>query len=223
MGGVLVHLVNLQGFTHSFGGAYIAGISNTWFVTAIMLCYLLTPILQYLKKHSGVLVLILTCLVVVGYIFVKSDTWMFVLSWLYLYSFSYFYANLGEKHKKYACVILILFAIIVFSLIYINRTIEHPYGRMIKDLAGLLSVSVLLRCLSSIKGLSINKVVDTLSKYSYEIYLVNYILLLGPLSFAHTTKYISINVILCLLAIVAFTYMLALVSKKALGLIETKK
>jgi len=223
LGGVFIHIVNLQGFTHSFGGAYIAGISNTWFVTAIMLCYLMTPLLQYVKKYSGVLIVILTLFVIAGYVLVKSDTWMFVTSWLYLYSLSYFYANLDEKQKRMACYTLVLAAIVVVLLVIMNKSISHPFGRMIKDIAGLLSVTVVLKCLSSIKGLSIHRIVDTLSKYSYEIYLVNYVLLLGPLTLAHTTQFISINIILCILTIVVFTYILATASKKTLGFIESKK
>lgn len=48
---IIVHVVDLQGIV----GNGIVGLSHLWFMSIIALCYLATPILQYLRRFSMVL------------------------------------------------------------------------------------------------------------------------------------------------------------------------
>ena len=53
----LIYLFNIQGLpwiSDCFYFDQIQGLAHTWFITIIMLCYLLIPVLQYIKKNFSV-------------------------------------------------------------------------------------------------------------------------------------------------------------------------
>lgn len=191
----VVYLLNLQGL---LGG--ISGMGHLWFITAIMICYCITPILQHLKQYSNHMLLLLMALGVAQFCWICYDLNKF--QWILLYSIGYFYANAQNKFKFIFHIALLLS--IIFLLFRIDWQIVCDYSSPINIF--LHSILGLILCLDGIvllKSLPIRKVrcIEQLDKDSYFIYLTHHVFALGAFSLLSISSYNFLNV--CLFIIVA--------------------
>ena len=113
-----VYLLNLQGIPFVTGGKMIAGIRHLWFLTAIMIAYFSTPILQCLKKKAKEVFPLLLLCIGVGYWLIPCQ-WMFFLSWIFLYAICYLYVNI--KDTRIYDIGLIIIEIILVGIVLSNR------------------------------------------------------------------------------------------------------
>lgn len=218
----------------AFTGSIVT-LSHTWFVTYVMLCYLLVPVLQNIFKSQKfktnfIRFLLLTALVHAFQIYglINIET-----SWINNFIIGYFYSKCykdSKQEKKLEIFILTMFFLIIpFSIIYQeNLPIALPnllnsransiinYGHVL--LGSLLFIS-LYEILSMLK-LKENRILTFSDKYSYEIYLVHQIFILNSFSVLFLTKSLAINIILILLLSVLSAIILKKVSDFFIALIE---
>lgn len=169
-------------------------------MTAIAICYLITPFLQYMRKFDReILFTISAFFMVLDIVFVNA-----FLYYVFLYSMSYFISSC----KRSLLMILRYLFFMVFCL-------------FISGLFGIkMSIPILFRCFIAIVALvatlnvfrqkEINFTYNTinwLSKYSYYLYLVHVPIILGPFSLLYFTESIPFNiiVILCMTIISALS------------------
>ncbi len=86
---VLLYLFNLQAFTT------IKGLGHTWFVTSIMLCYLITPLLQKISQYAHP---VIWCILSFFIQFIDVQFLGMRSMYLFLYCAAYFLAKLDFKH-----------------------------------------------------------------------------------------------------------------------------
>lgn len=191
-----IYLLDLQGF---IGGGY--GFGHLWFMTAIGVCYLLTPILQYGIKWSGYVFSLLLLIGFIEYGILRYE--LFKFSWVYLYIISYYFARLNDKVKLYFVLGLFLGLLASISYITIEEIRNYNYweNRLFHDLLGIFllfaPVFISRYCNFSIK---LKGFFHWLEHESYSIYLTHYLFILGPLALINITSHIFFN---CFMAVCA--------------------
>lgn len=207
-----LYFCNLSGFwCLPPGGLFsrIEGLRHVWFITAIMFAYLSTPLLQKVKKYSSVVLPALLLVIALAYVFVPSLRYVFILSWVYLYAIGYLFVNLSKKWRLFYIAICIV-AFSYLCLFIKGNDLLHPYDvvyRSIHDLAGVFVVIVGVWALSFVKNLKVPRVISFLDKYSFHIFLVHFIIMVGPFSLAHITPWNVLNIIIMLLTTVIATFL----------------
>ena len=179
------------------------GLGHLWFMSAIAVCYLLTPLLQYLRKYTFVLLLILS-VSILEFFFIRFAEWQF--SWLFVYTLGYMYASANKWGRN----IIISFAGFLFLCSLMNISWEDVlcngvWNQWFHVTGGILAVALitfLAKYLHFSKGEQIWKVMD---KYSYEVYITHHIFILGPFSmlFFSASSCVNILVILVLTVLTA--------------------
>ncbi len=172
----------------------IEGVSHLWFIKAILLCYLLTPILQLLREKS----LYITILLLVSGIlyFILICRFQDLFSWIWLYALGYYFPLLELKIRKILVVVYLLITLLLtyFSLLELHErliiNLWHYYGGLFFCFSGII---VLRYITSKVKFPYVIKILD---KYSFYIYITHHIYLLGPFSIK---PFIS-NISLCFLS-----------------------
>ena len=219
---IIAHIINLQGIRLIFDWSQlnIPGLSHLWFMTAIMLAYFTTPLLQKLKKQSEFCSFILLVIVLFLYTFIVSKSTvrlLFGLEWFWLYAFGYFFANISSKSQKLYIAIFSICYLYLFT--QINQVFEiglwTKLGRRHHCTLGILLFTLgvtYLKCyINSSKIMPIFKWFD---KYSYFIFLTHFVVMIGDFSLAHITDYIAINILLMLVATAVLTYLLVIVNNQ---------
>ncbi|MBQ6038516.1 MAG: acyltransferase [Bacteroidaceae bacterium] len=212
--GFLCNYCNLQGFPFVFGGIeLIPGTRHLWFLTAIALCYLSTPLIQELKEKGTLLFPILCILLLISYKFLPG-TYAFIVSWVLLYSMGYMYACSSEKYSIiYLLAIAVTFITILMFVRWDNLLAYFDkYGRLFHDLLGCLILFGGFKFLCLYKNIRMNSFLSLIDKYSYHIYIIHYFFLIGPFSLAHITHNNYINILIAIVTIIAFTALLVYLS-----------
>ena len=211
-----VYLLNLQGIPFVTGGKMIAGIRHLWFLTAIMIAYFSTPILQCLKKKAKEVFPLLLLCIGVGYWLIPCQ-WMFFLSWIFLYAICYLYVNI--KDTRIYDMGLIIIEIILVGIMLSNRNsitdYFNPINRAFHDLTGVCVVIFGVKLLSKLKTKDIPRPVKVLDKYSFQIFIVHYFFVIGPFSVAHVSSNITINIILIIAITIVSTIVFVQLNKLA--------
>ena len=176
------YLFNLQGLS---GG--VMGLNHLWFVTAIMVCYILLPCLQFFRNRQNLSLLLSWMFFVLLFWFFKGRFY-----WLPLYMIAYFSAQ--SRLKASLCIVLVVLCLQMFC----SDMDEAVRYSLVRSLVGLLIVfSTLLLFRSSIDG-RLFLLVKWLSGISYPLYLVHNILMVGPFALVELTPYVWLNMFLML-------------------------
>lgn len=193
------------------GGAFarIDGLRHVWFITAIMCAYMITPLLQKIRKYSVVALPLTIAVVAVAYCTAPSLRYVFVFSWVYLYAIGYLFVNLEKKWRLFYIILSAIVICILCSNISGQdfRNSYHANYRLIHDVVGIFVVIVGVWLLSLFKKLKVPKIVSFLDKYSFHIFIVHFIIMCGPFSMAYITSYIGLNVVIMLLTSSLATFM----------------
>lgn len=192
-----------------------------------MTAYFAMPFLQKIRKHSKIAMLVLLAFVAMAYLFLPSLRYVFVLSWVYLFAIGYLYVNLSKKWKLFY---LGLCSVVLIYLVYLCLNLHwegyrHPYQytyRLIHDVVGVFVVIVGVWLLSKVKELKVPKFVSFLDKYSYQVFIVHFIIMCGPFSMAHITPNIGTNIIIMLMVTVVATYLFVKVMNLINKMLEKK-
>ena len=185
---VFIYLFNLQGIL----GTNIGGM-NLWFLTLLMICYLITPLLQWIRsKNPGVKVAVITFAfaiviqIILAYVTDIGMVFGHTLSWCVLavgvYVIGYFAGNhiCGQKISMKRILLLSVAAIlaslcVIFCRKYFDGKIIYDriiiyYGMLVLDW---WLVTVLYKIGTYIKNNKMLRVIKHLDTISYEFYIVH--------------------------------------------------
>ena len=206
---IIVYLLDLQGI---LGG--VKGLGHLWFLTAIALCYSITPILQKTRRWARFLVWIVVAAAVI--IFVKFPNYGYRSSWFILYALGY-YLTLAPKIAKNMLVVLGV-GIMTWLLLHFSwesmkdmhsgwSMVFHCTGAFLVVICFLFFYSLLKKCYKP-------KVIRVLDKYSFQIYIVHHILIMPPFGMLLLTEWVPLNMIIIAFYIVFYALILTVVSDK---------
>ena len=190
-------------------------LTHTWFITYILMCYLLTPILQQIEiencKKTWKFVLSLGVLVCILEILYLSRIMTLSPQYLACYVVGYFVAkrekvqkNIRERNQIALFIALIMVAVLPMRLLvqYGNIDLQFSGWEMIRtqimewhhSLLGISLFFVLLIFFEKI-GLKSNVIIKYMDKYSYYIYLVHQIFILNTYSLLYFSRYLLLNIV----------------------------
>lgn len=188
----LVYLFCLQGFISNAG---IQGLGHLWFVSIIMACYLITPVLQYfIRRYYLIFVLAF-----IGAYVVYISYFTFALpyiTWILVYCLAYGIAALWKDIPKFLIFLVSGgFVLLLFFSSWNDILQDTLLGILLHAVGGCLIFLLLyfgfsITCL----GIKKKKYFLWLDKYSFEIYLTHHIFILGPFSLLDASAYSIINV-----------------------------
>lgn len=129
----------------------IKGLEHFWFLTAIELCYIITPCLQIVKRNSGFSTIFLWCTIIFAYI-VLPKYLSFMLSWIIAYSIGYLYAKLSISGRNLEVTLLLLLFCSLLSVISWDNILSYfdIKNRLMHDVLGCLVIFFLIRAFFSI-------------------------------------------------------------------------
>ena len=214
---IVVYLLDLQGI---LGG--VKGLGHLWFLTAIALCYSITPILQKTRRWARFLVWIVVAAAVI--IFVKFPNYGYRSSWFILYALGYYMA-VTPKIAKYALVVFCvgIMTWLLFHFSWESMMDIHSGWSMAFHCTGALLVVICgLLLFALMRNSYMPKAITMLDKYSFQIYIVHHILIMPPFGMLLVTEWIPLNMIIIAFYIVFYTLVLTIVSEKMVELIVYK-
>lgn len=222
IGGILVNLLFLSGFSTG-----MPGIEHLWFLSYILLCYLITPILQAADcsdyQNSGAkffwkLFAVLAFLQILNYIGVLNlivpDLAAYIIG--YYFSRRYLYhasqaAGTNTKAKSMnntcmgffiACIVTTLLVLYLeyfyqkgsMDLLYAYKDALFAWNHTLLGISLFLAMYLLFSRLYGRKEVpALNRVINFSDKYSYHIYIVHQIVILGQFSCLKLTSSIVLN------------------------------
>lgn len=198
----------------------VKGLGHLWFVGYIIFCYLITYLLQIIREEIREMkinkfictVLIIMCLFevlgVVSNSYIQSDK-------IICYILGYFCATL---FSKYGLIFLnkLLYCLVPFTICICSVRIYFEYFASIKIRAMGHFVNLVQMCLAltiffllfvMFKRMKFYNIFNISDKYSYYVYLVHHIFILGPFSLLALWN-TRVKYIVLFLAIVASTVFL---------------
>lgn len=211
---IVVYILNLQGFV----GKPIDGLNHLWFLSVLMLCYILTPVIKkLLRKKFWVTVSGLLIIAIVEYSLLQKKYAMF--TWVALYLLGII---MGEKEIKYAKWVGLLSVcasvLIISSLPGVGSLSQSGYFHIGVWFHVSLSLSILAMFYFALTKLladecKVPRIFGWLDKYSYEIYLVHHLFILGPCSMLFVFDNKLISIILVIVCAMVSAVLLKLLSK----------
>lgn len=219
-----LNIVNLQGVPFVMGWYMLLGIRHLWFLTAIMLAYFTTPLLQNVRNHAEWFFLMLVGCFGVSF-FIVPGPLVFFISWFALYAICYLYVQLRRTRLYDYGLVLLELALIILVILHTNvLTIYcHPINRLFHDVSGVFIVLFGIRILSKMNLKCVPAIVNSLDRYSFQIFIVHYFLIIGPFSLAHLTESLFLNVIISVIAIFVSTILFSFICTKVNYLLFEKK
>lgn len=196
----------------------LKGAEHLWFIPTILMCYLITPFLQaYRNKYVNgkrtiesysVLGVIISSVLIKGYT-------NFTPAWICCYVIGYA-LGINEKHKYISeKVLLIITGVIAIAgnaiQIYCDYLVNIDFTGFgtIKNynhvMLGVFIFILLKVVFERIDLTGIGKLLNISDKYSFEMYLVHQLLILGPFSLLTLTGNASVNIVIMLLGICFLT------------------
>lgn len=201
----------------------LSTLSHTWFISYILICYFITPILNVIfdskifKKNTKKLIYLIFFLQLLQIYRVVGIN----MPWITNYILGYFYSkcctNLGEKRTYEKFIFIITLLVLPFGIIYqenINiilpnitdqfKTLICDYGHVMLG-SSLFIILYKFLCRINVKD---NLVLSYSDKYSFYIYLVHQIFILNVFSLLNLTDYLIVNIIIIIVVSNIFGIML---------------
>lgn len=183
-------------------------------MTAIVLCYAITPLLQWSRKWAKWLVWLIVPLSVV--VLLKMPSLRSMSSWFILYALGYYLATLS-KREKWAVGILA-------SVVFILRLLQFEWATLMQmgsayslafHITGAVVIFLLgLLLVYRIHVESIPSYVLFLDKYSFQIYIVHHVIIMPPFGMLHITEHRVVNMLIALFYIAFFTWVLVSIDER---------
>lgn len=187
------------------------GAEQTWFITPLLICYLLTPIIKKIlneirtKKYRIMLMTMIGVMPIVWALFENSAIYVLltpVSCYLFALILGHYFNNVkvNNKYLVYAtCIMICSFGIRVILKCLCDGTIF--YDRIIVKYTQMLAAFCIFYIFVVIfENIKPNRIVNFISTISFEIYLFHYMFCVGPIRLFEVTSSWLIN---CLLVVVA--------------------
>lgn len=208
---LIIYLFDVQ---YIFGG--VNGAEHLWFLTIIMICYILLPIIIKHKEHilkiNNINIYIISILV--AYLLSIINTKIA----LFLIYFTTFLIGFINSNKKKG------FQYLSNALIIIIALITRLIGRKILDgtimydiiIVSYTQIIISISIFNIIKRLMIdtkiehtNKIINYISNISFYIYITHYMFFVGPIRTINLTNNLLINIIIT----IVLSYISAIILK----------
>lgn len=226
----IFYIFNLQGI-----GKYVLGAEHLWYLTVIMFCYLITPILEKVrykfnsKKNCFIFLSVFLLIQIVCYCFglTKTVTYM---TMILIYILSYCIGSFCLLSKAKVKDLFIYFALTIVGIavriicryfLYgtaIYNTFCVSYSSLFIGFGIFLSIFCLIKMKNRYE---IPKIVKWFSGISYYVYLVHYMFIVGPL-YLYLTENTFLNAGIIFVVSIVSGMVLKLVSEKIIKLILNK-
>lgn len=141
-------------------------------MTAIALCYVVTPILQQLKDKAGLVFIILLIIGIAEYGWIHFKLNQF--AWIWLYAIGYFFTNLScEKLRIWVLSGIIIVAVALTLILDWNILLEYdnPLNRLWHDVAGLALCLGGIKLLEQVPLSKLMKVLKPFDANSFYVYI----------------------------------------------------
>lgn len=203
---IIIYLCNLQGFIKPS----VSGLNHLWFLSVLMICYLLVPWLQRLLNYKPWLLAgVVIAASLVEFLFVQK---MYVnCAWILLFVAGMVYGK--YESPMVSLSVLVCAAILIAGMLPFFRLeylLDAEWAHYCIWLHCVLAVFIfaaiyclLPKVVSENANLPISKQID---KISYEVYLVHHPLIMGPLALLTITPYVGLNIAIILITTVALSY-----------------
>ena len=205
---LLIYLLDMQMILGS-----VNGLEHLWFMTAIAMCYILTPLLQCCRNKAALNLFFLSVLAIFNIFLFKIYLGLFLV--LFIYSFSYLFANLKECITKvYIVAILFLFVLVLCTL---NWDILIDYANYHNKLFHVLLAFICVfppLFLTKYLKLTCYYWVRKIDEYSYYGYITHHLFIMGPFSISFMTEFVGINIVFIILLIITASLVLKFLSDK---------
>ncbi len=191
----------------------VDGLNHLWFMKAIAVCYIITPVLQYFRKYAIAAFVVLCLIGAAEYIFLQRN--LFTFSWLFLYSLGYYYTQLSVVFRRIVLTILLLIVMVLTLNITWDDILNYNgvYNRCWHDLTGMMICVSFIPLVGLLNIQKLPRTIKWMDKNSFYLYLTHHIFLVGPLAFTLFIPYAPLCVAVTLLLILLSTALLAKVSE----------
>lgn len=234
----LVVLGNLLGF-QAFVGS-IPNLSHLWFVSYILLCYLITPIIEKVikKEKFSFLLFKLVLITIIMQLFVVFKVININVTYIMLYIFGYCYGyNKKEYENKNENKIIVFFAVITLITLPLRLIVQYSNLNIASILQpalnlitsyhhALCGITIFLLLKKILANMQHTKFLIMTDKYCYYIYVVHQIFILNDFSLLNKTSSLILNILLILICTLISAILLNIVIefiKKIISLIKKKK
>ena len=210
-------------------------LTHTWFITYILLCYLLTPLLQQIDiiQEDKTLLFIVKLGVILGILEVLylSRITNFLPQYVACYIVGY-YMSKRQKEKKDSheqkCITIgvILLAMVLLPMrMYLqygiidnveSETVRIVLNHIVEWHHSLLGIALFFGMLWVFEKMQVKsgKIIAFFEQKSYCIYLVHQIFILNTFSMLHITNILVLNIIFALITIIISAQVLDFLQKK---------
>lgn len=191
-------------------------LDHLWFMTTIFICYGVTPLLQRFSKWGFLPVATIAILMGVNYLVSNGK-----FDWILLYSFAYLLFRRTKEVSYIFIIVLTIGLAWVLPLLTWDHVIRVDWQRLlVYDLASILLLVISMRIFNHFNWSKISRVIEWVSAYSFELYIVHNIFIHGSFSCSYLTNIISVNVVSILVLSIVSAVILKSASYKMSKLIS---
>lgn len=198
----IAYIFNLQGFQ-----IYVHGAEHLWYLTIIMICYLITPILnKYRRKISNknlVIYIFIGVLLQISISYFINTQLGIYLIYLLLYIISYIIGCridiIISKKLMFSSILLAGISVIlrISARVFFDNSILYNVI-VVGYTQGLIAFCIFYIFIYMCRNIKENKIINFLDSISFEIYLVHYMYVVGPLRLMGLTNSFIVNTIIIL-------------------------
>ena len=212
----------------------IKGAGHLWFVPTILMCYFITPILEayrdeYENSKRSLLYFEAIAIIITSLFFGVFDRF-FNPAWICCYIIGYILGinertnYLGKRFLLYSVGIIALLGNsiqIYCSISEITQFRGYSTFANYNHLAlGVFLFILLKKYFDDLEIPGTDLILNISDKYSYEVYLVHAMIILGPFSLISFTQVLAVNIILILGIVAILAWLLKILEGIILQLIE---
>ncbi len=205
-----------------FINATLTGGEHLWFISTILLCYILTPLLQayrnkYVKDQKNLLLFFVGAVIII-YIFFGAFNELYNPAWINCYIIGYLLGVNDNRNYINVKILIALIGIITIMCngiqIYCSYIIYRNfqgyqyfcnYNHVTLGVFLFLTMKVLFDRMNLVK---LDKILTITDLYSYEIYLVHQFIILGPFSLMAFTEILPINILIIFVGVIVLAWIL---------------
>jgi len=203
------------------------GLGHLWFIPVILICYLVTPVLQKILKSNEKFgfkqcAILLIIAGVVEALFLQNFINIGICN-VMCYILGYAISYMGVKEIKIGRALSwIIMVLAIISNIMKIFILPDNYNILISALLKILIFNshillgsalfiIMLKLFKTISTkipLKLKNTIDVIDKFSFNIYITHHVFILGPLAIINLTPNILINIIIILCCTVFSAYLL---------------
>ena len=189
----------------------ISGGEHLWFIPVILMCYVITPLLNAVrdrKASNGLKDVIITVFITTLFFGLFASS--FNPAWMSCYVLGFWIGVNKQEHFFSENAFLVIFGILAIPLnliqAYLSYLLKPEFinGRIYAYWCnynhvwlGIFIFLALMMITRNVRwGVNSRKVLDLADRYSYETYLVHQFFILGPMSLMAVTSWLPLNIII---------------------------